>query len=70
MSTHSLNIEFLKSEYDATLKLARDRGAFLMRHPDVDKLKDGDPEDTAFLEGLIERIRENVLMVPPPRGRR
>jgi len=68
---HSLNtLSTLKSEYDAVLKLARDRGVALTRHPDVEKLVEGDVEDLEFLEALISRIRENVLMVPPPRGRR
>ena len=70
MAQHRLHtLQTLKSEYDAALKLARERGVALLRHPDVDTLVDGNVEDLEFLEALIERIRENVLMVPPPRRR-
>jgi uncharacterized protein (DUF305 family) len=60
----------LKSEYDAVLKLARDRGVTLARHPDVETLKDDNVEDLEFLEALIDHIRDSILMVPPQRGRR
>lgn len=67
MAKHALSLDVLKSEYDGVLKLARDRGVVLVRHPDVDKLVDGNVEDLEFLEALIDRIREHVLMVPPSR---
>lgn len=64
---HSRDLNELKAEYGAVLKLARDRGVSLPRHPDVEKLVPGDEEDLDFLEGLIDRIRKNVLNVPPAR---
>jgi hypothetical protein len=67
MVRHVRNLAVLISEYDAVLKLARDRGTDLSRHPDVDKLDANNSEDLDFIEGLIERIRRNVLMVPPAR---
>jgi NifB/MoaA-like Fe-S oxidoreductase len=63
-------LETLKSEYDAVLKLARDRGVTLSRDPRVEELKPDNVEDLEFIEALIDHIRESILMVPPPRGRR
>lgn len=60
----------LKSEYDGVLKLARDRGVTLARDSRVEQLKEDNVEDLEFLEALIDHIRESILMVPPPRGRR
>lgn len=69
--THRLKtLATLKSEYDGVLKLARDRGVSLARHPDVETLKDDNVEDLEFLEALIDHIRESILMVPPAGRRR
>jgi hypothetical protein len=67
MTKHTDSLSVLKSEYDATLKLARDRGVTLTRHPDIDKLVENDQEDLDFIKGQIDHIRQCFLLVPPPR---